>query len=127
VTIYIESFGYLHPTGPPEALLTLDLRRDLRDPHFNPDPGFRELTGTDQRVVSVVMETPGAIALVVKTAKLLVGLYDFGDIHVAIGCAGGRHRSVVIADFIAYELHLFWSRTDVEVRHRDIGLPVVHR
>lgn len=127
MTIFIESFGYLHPAGPPEALLTLDLRRDLRDPHFNPDPVFRELTGIDQRVINAVMETPGAIDLVVKTAKLLTGLHKFEDIRVAIGCAGGRHRSVVVADFIAYELRLYWNRTDVVVTHRDIELPVVKR
>lgn len=125
--ITLTSFGYLHPAGPPEALLTLDLRRDLRDPHFSPDPEFKELTGKNPRVISVVMETPGATALVVKTAKLLVGLYEFGDISVAVGCAGGRHRSVVIAEFVAHELRLYWNRTDVEVHHRDIELPVVHR
>jgi UPF0042 nucleotide-binding protein len=127
VTIIIESFGYLHPAGAPRALLTLDLRDVLRDPHFNPDPTFRELTGIDQRVVNAVMETPGAIDLVVKTAKLLAGLHTFEDIYLGVGCQGGRHRSVVVADFIAYELRLYWNRTDVEVLHRDIELPVVHR
>jgi RNase adaptor protein for sRNA GlmZ degradation len=127
VTIFIESFGYLHPAGPPKALLTLDLRDALRDPHFNPDPAFRELTGVDQRVINVVMETPGAIDLVVKTAKLLAGLHKFEDIYLAVGCQGGRHRSVVVADFIAHELRLYWNRTDVVVRHRDIELPVVRR
>lgn len=125
MTITITSVGFLHPKDLPPALFTLDLRRDLRDPHFDPDPAFRELTGLDQRVVTVVLETPGAIALIVQVARLLASLHGFEDIQIVVGCAGGRHRSVVIADFIAYELRLFWHRTDVVVVHRDIEEPVV--
>ena len=107
VVVLVTSFGYLHST--PRADVLVDVREHLRDPHV--DPAFRELTGHDTAVMERVLATPGAgaliDALVAAAAALLPGACKTGRlVRVAIGCAGGRHRSVVIANAVAARLAL---------------------
>jgi RNase adaptor protein for sRNA GlmZ degradation len=127
--VVVTSFGYLH--GPaPYADITLDVRTHLRDPHL--DPCVRELTGRDGVVRARVLATPGARGLIegitTATKALLLGPGSAPECHlvrVAIGCAGGRHRSVVLADHIAARLALAgWEATTT---HLDIHRPVVTR
>jgi UPF0042 nucleotide-binding protein len=123
--VLVTSFGYLHG-DPPLADVTLDLRGHLLDPHVS--PALRELTGRDLPVVANVMRQPGAASLVTRLAMLAVTLYNGTPgavVQVAIGCAGGRHRSVVIADRLATELEAYGRSVDVS--HRDVDRPVVTR
>lgn len=122
--ITITSFGYLH--GPaPEAHITADLRFHFHDPHVT--PALRELTAEDPDVIAAVAHTPGVGSL---TGALADAAQSFGggvlhDLFIAVGCAGGRHRSAAVAGMVA---GLLRDRgCQVTVTHRDIGKPVVHR
>jgi len=137
VEVLVTSFGYLHMAhlggqpglhSTPRADVLVDVREHLRDPHV--DPAFRELTGHDTAVMERVLATPGASALidalVAAAAALLTGARRTGRlVRVAIGCAGGRHRSVVIADAVAARLALAGWGTEAE--HLHLHLPVVER
>jgi len=109
----IVSFGYLH--GPaPRADLTLDVRNSLRDPARMSDD-LRDSTGLDPRVQQVVWTTKGARD---RAALLVAYARQHPDDTIAVGCAGGRHRSVAIAEYVAAE-------TGHEVRHLHVHLPRV--
>jgi RNase adapter protein RapZ len=119
----ILTFGFKH--GPPrDADLVLDVRF-LPNPHYRED--LRPLTGRDSAVVAHV-----------ESGELASGFYDRmlpmldfllpayvaeGKTHLtlAIGCTGGRHRSVCVADRVAAHLE---GRDDVRLRvvHRDVDL-----
>lgn len=126
----ITSFGYRHGAPPSSADLVLDVRDLIRDPHV--DPQLRQMTGHDEVVVAKVMGTPGTQALVdvivqavTVAAQPFSATYQPADIHVAIGCQGGRHRSVVLADRVAQTLRD--GGHEVAAVHRDIDRPVVQR
>jgi UPF0042 nucleotide-binding protein len=118
VTITITSFGYGHD-APPPAHITLDVRSFFRDPHI--DPELREMTGRDQRVIDSVMKQPRAHWTALHFADILRGLASVGvDVHLAIGCTGGKHRAPVLANVIA-------GHVGVAAQHRDIDKPVLPR
>ncbi|MEH0578976.1 RNase adapter RapZ [Streptomyces sp. B21-108] len=123
--VEIISFGFLHDAAP-EADVVLDLRRAFRDPHV--DPATRELTGRDRLVQRTVLRTPGVRRLLAATVRQ-VAAYAEGPsvdrIVIGSGCAGGRHRSVVVADQLARRLRR--RGHTVTVHHRDLHQPVVHR
>jgi RNase adapter protein RapZ len=115
------SFGFKH--GPPrEEDLVLDVRF-LPNPHYESE--LRGLTGLDERVVEYV----GRDGRLEEFYERLDPLLDFllpeyvaeGKAHlmVAVGCTGGRHRSVAIAERLAarYSGH---PDLDVSVAHRDV-------
>jgi UPF0042 nucleotide-binding protein len=119
LAVTIITFGFKN--GPPrEADLLLDVRF-LPNPHYRED--LRPLTGLDPKVVEYV--EAGELAR--EFYGRLFPLLDFvlpayvteGKTHltIAIGCTGGRHRSVTVADRIASHL------TD----HDDVSLRVVNR
>jgi UPF0042 nucleotide-binding protein len=126
LAVTFTSFGHKH--GPPrDADLALDVRF-LPNPHYEPD--LRPLTGFDQRIVDYV----GRDGRLEVFYSYLIPLLEYllpqyvaeGKAHlmVAIGCTGGRHRSVAIAEHLAA---LFRDREQyfVEVAHRDVDrLPV---
>jgi UPF0042 nucleotide-binding protein len=127
--VTVTSFGYGHrdadgkPVPPPAADVTIDVRAHFRDPHV--DPGLRYLTGADGPVIEAVMTTPGVPALIDATVAQVEAFRDAPapcPVTVAVGCAGGRHRSVVIAAFIAALLP-----GKVGLVHRDIHRPVITR
>ncbi|CAM5236666.1 RapZ C-terminal domain-containing protein [Streptomyces griseomycini] len=124
-TVEIVSFGYLHGQAP-EADVTLDLRRAFRDPHV--DPRMRELTGYDRLVRRKVLNTAGVRQLLKATTRQ-VQAYAAGPnvehIVIGSGCAGGRHRSVVVAEKLARRLRR--RGHTVTVTHRDIRRAVVQR
>jgi UPF0042 nucleotide-binding protein len=121
LAVTFQSFGFKH--GPPrDADLTFDVRF-LPNPHWEPE--LRPLTGHDRRIVDYV----GHQNALAEFYDRLMPLLDFlipqylaeGKAHlmVAIGCTGGRHRSVVIAEDLAAR----YRENDtvfVEVVHRDI-------
>jgi len=122
--VRIISFGYLHG-GPPPAQITIDLRELFRDPHI--DPAMRELTGLDQAVVDNVLAQPGARRFAVDLTECLTGLSTVTDtVTVAVGCAGGRHRSVVLANLLA-NWFADYGYGAATVEHRDLDKPVVQR
>jgi len=123
LALTILTFGFKH--GPPrEADLVLDVRF-LPNPHYREE--LRPLTGRDPSVVAHVES--GELAgefydrLLPMLDFLLPAYVAEGKTHLtlAIGCTGGRHRSVCVADRIARHLD---PREDVRLRvvHRDVEL-----
>lgn len=120
----IISFGYLHG-DPPRADLTLDVRRYLRDPAVAKDTTLLDLDGRDRRVRDVVLRTPGAPDAVAVAVHFLTTFPAAHPAALAIGCAGGRHRSAALAEEVARILGDAGSRVVLE--HRHIHLPRVVR
>ncbi|WP_431910117.1 RapZ C-terminal domain-containing protein [Amycolatopsis thermoflava] len=119
----IRSFGYLH-SPPPPATITVDLRECLRDPHV--DPALRELTGHETPVRYAVFNTRGATGLIAHLTMLVSGLLEVSiPVSLSVGCGGGKHRAVVVAEEVAARLRL--AGWPVQLHHRDVHLPVVHR
>ena len=118
------TFGYKHGT-PRDADLTLDVRF-LPNPHYEAD--LRELTGRDQPVVEYVSSADGIDEfydrLIPLLDYLLPAYEQEGKAHltIGIGCTGGRHRSVVIAEQLARDYADRGSYL-VDVVHRDIDKP----
>jgi UPF0042 nucleotide-binding protein len=129
--VVVYSFGFLHDTYVLDSRphLVADVRTLFRDPHH--DPAFRELTGHSKAVRVRVLSQPGAVEFVNGQAAAIAAVLpgdtgnQAGPITMAIGCAGGRHRSVVLAQAIADRLTARGLR--VEVRHLHIDRPVVSR
>lgn len=121
--VVITSFGYGHAPAP-EADLTIDARRHLRNPHA--DPTMRQLTDLDAVVRKHVLATPGAHQLIrhaAATAKDLLAVARQHPVTVAVGCVGGRHRSTAIAREIGAPLQA--QGVAVAVEHRDVHRPVI--
>lgn len=125
MTIRLISFGYGHTAkGVPTAEVTYDVSgRKFRNPFH--DPALKQLTGLDQAVYDHVRATPGIEVLAQSAAAAAIGLVDEtgGDVVLAFGCIGGRHRSVGLARRTAELLEL--SGRQVEVEHRDVGEPLL--
>jgi UPF0042 nucleotide-binding protein len=124
--VELTSFGYGHGQ-PPVAHVVVDVRDHFTDPHVN--PRLRRLDGYDDAVVAAVMSTAGIPELIdsiVAAASAFRRGPQPGPVRIAIGCAGGRHRSVVIAMQVRDRLCAD-SSTGVGVRHRDIDRPVITR
>jgi UPF0042 nucleotide-binding protein len=121
LAVTLESFGFKH--GPArDADLVLDVRF-LPNPHWEPD--LRPLTGFDRRIIEYVGRDGRLKELYDRVLPLLEYLLPQyvaeGKAHlvVAIGCTGGRHRSVVIAEDLAAHFRDD-GRYFVEVQHRDV-------
>jgi RNase adapter protein RapZ len=118
------TFGFKHGS-PRDADLTFDVRF-LPNPHY--EAALREQTGLDPDVIRYVQNSDGIGEFYTRLTPLLDYLLpayqDEGKSHltVAIGCTGGRHRSVVIAEHLSRE---YEARGDfmVEVVHRDVDKP----
>lgn len=124
--VEIISFGYGHRPVPAGAHVVLDVRSHYRDPHV--DPELRDLTAADEQVIRAVLDTPGVLGLVgaiVAMAHAYRAGPQPGLVRIAVGCAGGRHRSAVIAAEAAWQLEL--DGIPVALIHRDIGCPVISR
>jgi UPF0042 nucleotide-binding protein len=123
LALTLLTFGFKN--GPPrDADLTLDVRF-LPNPHYV--DALRPLTGKDQVVRDYVESGTQAgefYGRLLPLLEFLVPAYvNEGKSHltIAIGCTGGRHRSVTVADRIRRDLA---ARTDVVVRvkHRDVEI-----
>jgi RNase adapter protein RapZ len=122
LAVTFMSFGFKH--GPPrEEDLAFDVRF-LANPHYEPE--LRELTGLDEAVVEYIARDGRLQALYDRLHSLLDFLLPQyvaeGKAHlvIAIGCTGGRHRSVAIAEHLA-ERYRDHDELDVAVAHRDSG------
>jgi RNase adapter protein RapZ len=121
LAVTFGSFGHKH--GPArDADLVLDVRF-LPNPHWEPD--LRPLTGFDRRIIQYVGRDGRLKEFYDRVVPLLEYLLPQyvaeGKAHlvVAIGCTGGRHRSVVIAEDLAAHFRDD-GRYFVEVQHRDV-------
>lgn len=118
--VSVRSFGFKH--GAPRDVDVMFDVRFLPNPHWQPE--LRPLTGRDSEVRDYVFDHPDAGEFVDKASDMLEFLVprfrNEGKSYVAIavGCTGGRHRSVAIAEELAKRL----AGEDVRivVRHRDI-------
>ncbi len=117
--VTVLSFGFKHGL-PPDADLVLDVRF-LPNPQYVPD--LRPHSGRDREVAEYVLRWP----LTVRYLELTQGWLDFllphyegegrAELVIAVGCTGGRHRSVVVASSIAE--HLRAPGRMVDLVHRD--------
>lgn len=121
LVINLTSFGYRYGL-PPDADIVLDVR-------FLPNPYFVEnlkhLDGSDQKVEEFVMgweESKTFLAELCKLFEFLVPLYEKEGkayLNIALGCTGGKHRSVVMLNrfgkFLGEKSYI------VNITHRDIS------
>lgn len=119
LTINIVTFGFKNGL-PKDADFVADVRF-LHNPHWVPD--LRPLTGLDPAVRDYVLASEGATQFVDDYAGLLGNVlahyraHDKHSVTIAVGCTGGKHRSVAIAEALAERLRE--SGTPVRVTHRD--------
>ena len=123
LVLTLSSFGFKY--GPQlEADWVVDARM-LRNPFW--DPELRPLTGLDPAVRAHVLDHPPGAEFVDRLAGLLRWTVDGmvqrhrTRLHVAVGCTGGRHRSVVVACELAGRLRA--EGIEVVLRHRDVERP----
>ncbi len=119
--ITLMSFGYKYGL-PVDADLVVDCRL-LPNPHWVEE--LRPFTGLDEVVRDYVFAQKGA-AEFVDTYTRLLRLYEEGYVRegkpyatVAVGCTGGKHRSVAIGEELAARLRA--DGVEVDVVHRDLG------
>ncbi|MGI9144638.1 MAG: RNase adapter RapZ [Candidatus Planktophila sp.] len=125
VRVNVLSFGYKYGI-PVDADLVLDCRF-IPNPHWIPE--LRSLTGLDDAVKSNVLSNPGVSEFVDSYVsvieQMLPGYLREGKkyVTVAIGCTGGRHRSVSVAREIAMKLdgERIGFAVSAHASHRDIG------
>ncbi|NLY53620.1 MAG: RNase adapter RapZ [Firmicutes bacterium] len=121
LVIRVVSFGFKHGL-PLDADLVFDARF-LPNPHYIPD--LQPHPGTTPEVSAYVLQWPAAKEFLKRLLDLiewLIPLYiQEGKTHlvVAIGCTGGRHRSVVIAEQLGASL---LEQHRVLIEHRDVAI-----
>jgi RNase adapter protein RapZ len=116
----VVSFGFKFGV-PVDADLVFDLRY-LPNPHFVPE--LKPKTGLDEEVARFVVESPEAQDLLHDLSAMLHKLLPRYEregkayLTVAIGCTGGQHRSVAMAEALGARLR---DQGDVTVEHRDMA------
>ena len=119
MTTRIVSFGFKYGI-PVDADLVFDLRY-LPNPHFVPE--LKPHLGTDPRVAKFVLDAPETGELLEDLERMLARLLPRYEregkayLTVAVGCTGGRHRSVAIAEELARRLRT--KEREIVVVHRD--------
>ncbi|MDR2350283.1 MAG: RNase adapter RapZ [Deltaproteobacteria bacterium] len=124
LSIEVLSFGFKKGI-PPEADLVLDVR-------FVPNPFYvdklRYLDGRDAEVKNYVLSFPVTLEFLTKLSDMLLFLIPLyrmtgkSYLTIAMGCTGGQHRSVALAEHLWEKLRLEFgdSGSPVALRHRDI-------
>ena len=121
MVVSLVSFGFKH--GVPVGTDLLFDVRFLANPHFV--PGLREQTGQDAAVLEYLEEQPDFEELISRLADLLGFLLpryrreNRSYLSVAVGCTGGRHRSVAICERLKKRLDA--SGWQARLIHRDIA------
>jgi UPF0042 nucleotide-binding protein len=119
--VNILSFGFRY--GPPQSAELLFDVRFLPNPYF--EDSLRAGTGLDDEVAEYVLGSPIGSGLLDRLGDLcryLLPLYDREGkayLTIGIGCTGGQHRSVAIAEALAETLREHGRKLNVE--HRDVG------
>jgi RNase adapter protein RapZ len=120
LTVTLLTFGYKF--GVPYDIDLLFDVRFLKNPFFVPD--LKPLPGDDPRVRAFVLSDPDAIDLLAQLESMLqflIPLYEREQrsyLTIAIGCTGGRHRSVAIAERLRESLGAIGH--EVTLKHRDL-------
>jgi RNase adapter protein RapZ len=118
--VQVLSFGHKYGS-PPEMELLFDVRH-LPNPFFVPE--LRDLSGHDRRVVEYLKSKPEVGETLSRFSDLLEYLLPLykregkSYVTVGIGCTGGRHRSVMVANALARRLAR--SGFDAQAIHRDV-------
>jgi RNase adapter protein RapZ len=118
--VFVTSFAYRHGI-PRDADLIFDVRF-LDNPHYVPE--LRQLTGRDPAVAAHIEQDPDLAPFLVGFWRLLEPLLPRYEqegktyLTIAIGCTGGCHRSVYVAERLAAQLGAAGQR--VELAHRDL-------
>lgn len=118
--IYVMSFGFRHGV-PPESDLVFDVRF-LPNPNYIPE--FKHLTGKNPGVARYIRSYPQTVEFMDRISSLLLYLMPHytaegkSYLTISIGCTGGHHRSVMMAE----EIHKRLSKAGYssKVAHRDI-------
>lgn len=122
LTLTLESFGFKHGV-PLDADIVFDVRC-LPNPFW--DPSLREFTGRDQCVIDF-LEEHGVVAEMNQDILAWVERWlpsyrasQRSYLTVAIGCTGGQHRSVYLAEQLAHQLTS--QHPGIRLRHRELGI-----
>ena len=121
LSVTVQSFSYKRGV-PPSADMVFDCRF-LRNPYW--EPAIRDLDGRDSAIQGFVREDPLFDAFFGKLCDMVLTLLPAyraegkAYLTVALGCTGGRHRSVTVAE----ELSHFLTREGwpVSTRHRELN------
>lgn len=119
--LLFQSFGFKKGV-PPDADFVFDVRC-LPNPHW--DAELRKLSGKDQAVADYLEKTDLVAEMIQSIDSFLqqwLPAFETGSrnyITVAIGCTGGRHRSVYVAETLQKRFTRDFA--NVQVRHRDLS------
>lgn len=122
LNLSVMSFGFKYG-APTDANYMADMRF-IPNPHWNPE--LRPLTGMDAPVRSYVLQNPGTEEFIsnylAALRPVLEGYRREGKYYatIAIGCTGGKHRSVAVTEEVARRLREF-PDLNINVQHRDKG------
>lgn len=127
MAVFIMSFGFKHGL-PKEADLVFDMRF-LKNPHY--DEVLRPFTGLEAKVRRYIeqdenLEPTKQNLLTLLTQQVpLFRKEGKAYLTIAIGCTGGKHRSVMMAEYIGKELSKIFAKEGVnlQIHHRDIENP----
>jgi UPF0042 nucleotide-binding protein len=120
MSVQVVSFG--HKYGNPHDMELLFDVRHLPNPYFVPE--LRDLSGHDRRVVQYLKDEPEVAETLRRFTELLEYLLPLYQregksyVTVGIGCTGGRHRSVMIANSLARRLRR--AGFEAQAVHRDV-------
>lgn len=119
--VTVMSFGFKYGI-PVDADMVADMRF-LPNPHW--DERLRPKTGQDPEVSEAVISLPETKQFIDLYTQI-IGLIEDGYLRegkrfltVAVGCTGGKHRSVAVAEYLGS--HLAKNAVEVSVSHRDLG------
>jgi RNase adapter protein RapZ len=119
-SVEVQSFGFRYGL-PMESSIVMDVRF-LPNPFFFPE--LKELSGLDDAVREFIVDQPLTAAFIdyfFPMLDMLVPAYQQEGkayLTISIGCTGGRHRSVALAEITAMHLQTIWP--SVRITHRDI-------
>ncbi|MBI5172040.1 MAG: RNase adapter RapZ [Candidatus Obscuribacter sp.] len=125
--VRVVSFGFKKAAPPVDANLLFDVRF-LKNPYWVEE--LRPLTGLDLPVRSYVMEQDLARQflsnLLQMVEQVMPSMFETKSnvFTIALGCTGGQHRSVSVAETLAQELQKRYPEVALEVQHRELHQPV---
>ncbi len=120
--LIVQSFGFKYGS-PADADMIADMRF-IPNPYWN--ESLRPYNGTDKEVSEFVMSQEGAVEFIDNYVAALIPMLkgylreNRKRVSIAIGCTGGKHRSVATAIEIARRLSSV-EGIEVSVKHRDLG------
>ncbi|HMW92921.1 MAG TPA: RNase adapter RapZ [Candidatus Obscuribacter sp.] len=125
--VRVVSFGFKKAAPPIDANLLFDVRF-LKNPYWVEE--LRPLTGLDLPVRNYVMEQDLArqflANLLQMVEQVMPSMFETKSnvFTIALGCTGGQHRSVSVAETLAQELQKRYPEVDLEVQHRELHQPI---